>query len=82
MSGSSGGDWNKALETSWYKVSIRRSKRAGGREFGEDIVIIAEMKGDGRRDSVTGPPIEWATMRICRSGLLYNESMYLMEAAM
>lgn len=38
---------------------MRLSKRAGGRVCGVDIVMIAEISGDGRRDVATTPPIEW-----------------------
>ena len=38
---------------------MRLSKRAGGRVCGVDMVMIAEISGDGRRDVATTPPIEW-----------------------
>lgn len=42
-----------------YMSSIRLSKRAGGRVCGVDIVMMAEICGEGRRDVATTPPIEW-----------------------
>ena len=49
------------MRCSWlveYMSSIRLSKRAGGRVCGVDIVMMAEISGEGRRDVETTPPIE------------------------
>ena len=41
-----------------YILSIRESKRAGGRVCGVDMVMTAEIFGDGNRDVATIPPME------------------------
>jgi len=53
---------------------MRPSKRAGGRVCGVDMVIMAEISGEGRRDVATTPPIEWPITTI---GVLggYRERM-------
>ena len=65
----------KALRLWAYMSSIRLSSRAGGRECGVDIVIMAEMSGDGRRERATIPPMEWPMRMICVWGG-YKERMY------
>jgi hypothetical protein len=40
-------------------AAMRRSNRAGGIPWGVDMVMTAEIFGDGRRDVATIPPIEW-----------------------
>ena len=57
-----------------YILSMRESKRAGGRVCGVDMVNIAEMLGDGSREFATIPPMEWP-MTIIDVFSGYNERM-------
>lgn len=41
-----------------YNSSMRESNRAGGSVCGVDIVMITEIRVDGRREVATMPPME------------------------
>lgn len=53
-------------------VSIRESKRAGGRVWGVDMVIMVEIYGEGSSDVATMPPMECPMRMIVVLGG-YNE---------
>lgn len=56
-------------------MSILESNRAGGRVCGVDMVMMADMLPEGRREVATIPPIEWPiTMILVSEG--YSERIY------
>lgn len=58
-----------------YMTAMRRSKRAGGSSCGVDMVMTAEMLGEGRSAVATMPPIE-CPMTIIEVLAGYSERIY------
>ena len=54
---------------------MRESKRAGGRVCGVDIVMMADICWEGRREVATIPPIE-CPMTIMEVFAGYRDRMY------